>query len=167
MHAQSAAGKYQGGGVNGTLLQGRRGRLVIQECVLLGFLFVLAWTDWKRQEISLIVLALSGCCGILLRRAEGNLQWEQIAGGMLVGAGLLLWAFCTRESVGTGDALLFISTGIYLGLWQNLLLLFLSSLCASACGVILLLGKRCTKNGRIPFVPFVLAADVLMKIWIT
>ncbi len=145
---------------------GKERMKMIQECVLLGFLFVLAWTDWKRQEISLIVVALSGCCGILLRRTAGDFQWEQIAGGMLVGAGLLLWALCTRESVGTGDALLFVSTGIYLGLWQNLLLLFLSSLCAAACGLILLLKKRCTKGGRIPFVPFVLAADVLMEVWI-
>lgn len=163
MHVQSAARELE---PVQSMETGKGEKQMLQECVLLVFLFVLAWTDWKSQEISLIVLALSGSCGILLRRMAGNFQWEQVAGGMLVGAGLLLWAFCTWESVGIGDALLFVCTGIYLGLWQNLLLLFLSSLCAAICGLVLILMRKRTKSERIPFVPFVLIADVLMQIWI-
>lgn len=132
--------------------------------VLLGFLFILAWMDWKRQEVSLLILGMAGGCGLLICWGTGDLQWYSLFGGILVGGVLLLAAVFTRESLGTGDALLFCVTGIYLGFWQNLLLLFLASLCAAVCALVMFLQKKVRRHERIPFVPFVLAADVLMQV---
>lgn len=137
---------------------------MIQEVVLLVFLFILAWMDWKRQEISLLILGAAGGCGLLIRWAGDNLQWKAVAGGLLVGCVLLLGAAVTKECIGAGDGLLFCVTGIYLGFWQNFLLLFLASLCAAVCALVFLIRKKFGWQGRIPFAPFVLTADVLMML---
>lgn len=136
---------------------------IVKNSVMLGFLFVLAWIDWKKRELPLTLLGMFACCGILLELMDSGVSWKGMLGGALVGGILLVAALFTGESVGTGDALLFCAAGIYLGVWQNLLLLFLSSVCAAVCAMILFLKKRCSKKARIPFVPFVLTADVLMQ----
>ena len=134
----------------------------VQECMLLGFLLILAWIDWKKREIPLLFLGIFAGGGCLAGWLSETLQWKEMMGGLLVGGILLLGALASRGSIGAGDALAFCASGIYLGFWQNLLLLFLSAVCAAGCAGVLLLLQKCTKKGKIPFLPFVLAGDVLM-----
>ena len=105
----------------------------VQECMLLGFLLILAWIDWKKREIPLLFLGIFAGGGCLAGWLSETLQWKEMMGGLLVGGILLLGALASRGSIGTGDALAFCASGIYLGFWQNLLLLFLSAVCAAGC----------------------------------
>lgn len=134
----------------------------IEQVVLLGFLYVLARIDLKKKELPLILLGICGAAGVFFSRGAAFLTFSEMLGGMCVGGFLLVCALVMKEGIGAGDGLLFCATGVYLGLWRNLFLLFLSSLLCAAAGGVLLLGKKCTRKENLAFAPFVLAADVLM-----
>ncbi|MCD7866526.1 MAG: prepilin peptidase [Clostridiales bacterium] len=140
----------------------RRGNYVTGKCLLLVFLFFFAWTDLKKRELPMLLLGICGLFGILFLQMTDTLVWQELLGGLCVGGGMLLFALASKESVGVGDGLLFCVTGIYLGLWQNLLLLFGAVLFCAAAGAVLLLRKKCTRKQQIPFAPFVLIADVAL-----
>ncbi|MCD7981894.1 MAG: prepilin peptidase [Clostridiales bacterium] len=132
------------------------------EILLLGFLFVFAWMDLKKLELPLLLLGVCGAVGALVLLGTDTFSLKEMLGGLCVGGGLLLCALGTKESVGSGDGLLFCVTGIYLGLWQNLMLLFFAVVICAAIGVVLLTGGKCSRKQSLPFAPFVLAADVLL-----
>ena len=85
----------------------------------------------------------------------------EICGGMLLGVGLLGIAKMTGESLGYGDGLLFLVTGIYLGGWDNCALLMTSLVLAFVFAIIQILVRKKSAKSEIPFVPFVLSAYVL------
>ncbi|MCD8151889.1 MAG: prepilin peptidase [Clostridiales bacterium] len=134
----------------------------VSECVLLGFLFILAWIDLKKKEVPVILAGACGAEGLWISCFLTDLSWGEMLGGSCVGGILLLSALATRESIGVGDGLVFCATGLYLGLWQNIELLLLAAVSCGAVGGVLLLGRKCTRKERLPFLPFVLAAWVGM-----
>ena len=86
--------------------------------MLLGFLLILAWIDWKKREIPLLFLGIFAGGGCLAGWLSETLQWKEMMGGLLVGGILLLGALASRGGIGAGDALAFCASGIYLGFWQ-------------------------------------------------
>lgn len=145
----------------------RRRNYVTGKCLLLGFLFVFAWFDLKKRELPLLLLGICGAVGALIFRMTDTLAWQDLLGGLCVGGGMLLFALVSKESIGMGDGLLFCVTGIYLGVWQNLLLLFGAVLFCAAAGAVLLIRKKCTRKQQLPFAPFVLAADVALLFFLS
>ncbi len=134
----------------------------IEQIVLLGFLYVLARIVYKTKAHPLILLGGFGAAGLVFSRSAGVLSPLNMIGGVCVGVFLLLCALAMKEGIGVGDGLLFCATGIYLGLWQNLFLLFLSVLFCATAGGMLVIKKKCTRKASLAFAPFVLAADVAM-----
>jgi high-affinity Fe2+/Pb2+ permease len=53
-------------------------------------------------------------------------------------------------------------TGLFLGIWENLVLLLLASVLAGIGSAVLLFFRKKKKKERIPFVPFVFTAYVLL-----
>lgn len=135
---------------------------MIQKCMLLGMLFLMAEKDIRTRELPVIYFVISGAAGMGIFLWRQPFSVENLLGGIAVGGFLLLCSFISREGIGKGDGYLFCITGIFLGFWENLLLL-LSALVLSALGAFLLLAvKHCGRRFQIPFVPFVLAANVLL-----
>ena len=56
----------------------------------------------------------------------------------------------------------FVMTGLFLGFWENLVLLLLASVLAGIGAAVLLFFRKKKKKERIPFVPFVFTAYVLL-----
>ncbi len=135
---------------------------MIGNCILLGVLALFAWIDLKQKEFSLLLLGASAALGFLLFFVTDNGSLFGVLGGMCVGGVLMLCTLASRESIGLGDGLLLVVTGIYLGLWENLVLLFLAAAFCAATGLILVLMKKCTRKQTLPFAPFLLVSDVAM-----
>ncbi len=134
----------------------------VEQTVLLGFLYVLAVADLKKKEIPLVLLGSCGAAGVVFSWQSSAMSLAEMAGGICIGGFLLLCALVMKEGVGVGDGLLFCATGVYLGMWQNLFLLFLSTLLCAAAGGMLVLRKKCTRKESLAFAPFVLVANVGM-----
>lgn len=151
------------------------------------FMAAAAWQDFRRRSISRQTFTSAGMAGIVLRlwlcagaaesaaAAEpggalpllsggigGSLMEELGRLGLAVIPGLLLlWlSRATRESVGRGDGLFFVVSGIYLGLGINLFLLIGGLfLCFPVSAALLMWGKLHGKwlgKEKLPFLPFVI-----------
>ena len=123
---------------------------------------VLLWNsilDWKYKKISLI----SVLAGIISIWMAGHIRLIHLSGAA-VGILLFLCSFFTRGQIGIGDGIIFCMTGLGYGFWGNLGLLFLSFLFSAVVSAVLLFGRRVGRKTRIPFIPFVMAAHMLIQI---
>lgn len=130
--------------------------------VLLVSLFFCAWIDWKTERVSVPLLLLGGMAAVLLHLFAQEESVFYLMTGMSVGIALLLYSLVTHESIGYGDGCLFVMTGLFLGIWENLVLLLLASVLAGIGSAVMLFFRKKKKKERIPFVPFVFTAYVLL-----
>ena len=133
-----------------------------KEICTLALLGLWAWQDHKKMRINIytILVAIAVATGIKLvftgESASG------MACGALVGVIILIIAVLSRRAVGPADGLVFIFTGIVLGFWGNMFLVF-SSLCLGAFySMYLLLVKKKGPHYEFAFLPFVLTGYVLL-----
>ncbi len=139
--------------------------IIIENCILLAMLAVFAWIDFKKKELPLLFLAPCAAVGILFFALTDDMTPAVLLGGVCIGGLLLLCALFARRSIGVGDGLLFCVTGLFLGLWGNLILLFLAVVFCAVAGAVLMITKKCTRKKSLPFAPFVLLADVAMLVF--
>ncbi len=133
-----------------------------EKCILLIGLFVCAWMDWKREQIYLIAPGILTVLGFMLHILNPMQPVTELLAGAGLGILLLAVAFITRESVGIGDAVIFMMTGCYLGFWENLCLMTGAFAAAGVAALFLLVLKKKTRKERIPMIPYVLVSYVWM-----
>ena len=135
---------------------------VILKVILLFGLFYIAWFDFRTKLIETRWLVLYGALGVLGIILQGDMgSVGQSFLGILPGVLVLVLAWVSRESIGLGDGWLFVVTGLFLGFWQNLVLLFGSLILSGMFAVICLALKKKGKNDRVALAPFVLTAYVV------
>ena len=122
---------------------------MLKKSIIFMMLLLFSIEDVRKKRIDILPLLAFSVIGAIYQTVTRALTIPEICGGMLLGVGLLGIAKMTGESLGYGDGLLFLVTGIYLGGWDNCSLLMTS-----------LVRKKSAKS-EIPFVPFVLSAYVL------
>lgn len=119
--------------------------------------------DISRRQVSIRLLAVGGvlAAGSVLCRNGGDLAGccEALA-GMVPGALLLAVSFCTGKA-GSGDGAALMILGLMSG--SNILPVFGFSLFLAAMfSILLLVLKRAGRNTRIPYLPFLAAAWLLV-----
>lgn len=128
------------------------------QAVVMGMLTLCSAQDIKKKQIRLNLVLFFGILGIFLHMLWRIQPIENLLLGMSVGVVLLFLSIMTGGRIGTGDAVLLIVTGIYLGLEQNLELFFCGLLMCSMCSLVLFVLRKKGRKDSIPFVPFLLAA---------
>ena len=131
-------------------------------CVVLIVLAFLTREDIRKQELPLPVLAGFGAAGLMRFFFVHPFPAASLAGGMALGAVLFLGSLFTKEAVGKGDGLLLCAIGVWLGFSQSLRLLFFASILSAAAALFLLLAAKKERTQRIPFVPFLLGAYLIV-----
>ena len=131
---------------------------MIEWYFILGLLSICGWSDYREKQISCIALWFGGI-GIsiisLIQILSGNKLWWDSLGGAGIGIILVLLSIVTRQQIGMGDGILFVITGIGLGIANNTILL-MSSLCiTSVVSLALLSVKKVQRKTTVPFIPFV------------
>ena len=134
---------------------------MIRKTIVLLLLAVSSMEDFRRMKIYMPPLYAALAMGILWAIFGDSALFLYRLAGLLSGGLLLLLAFFSQEAIGRGDAVLFLALGIWLGLWESLLLLTASLVLAALAGIFLWIRKKSMKQA-FPFVPFVLIAYVLM-----
>ena len=124
--------------------------------------FVFLCMDRLENRAGEPLLLLGGMAAVLLHLFAQEESVFYLMTGMSVGIALLLYSLVTHESIGYGDGCLFVMTGLFLGIWENLVLLLLASVLAGIGSAVLLFFRKKKKKERIPFVPFVFTAYVLL-----
>ncbi len=80
----------------------------------------------------------------------------------LPGLFLLVLAWLTKESIGYGDGISVILLGGMVGLRNCIWVLCISLLLLSLAGLVLLVIKRVDRKTKIPYLPFLLAAESVL-----
>ena len=121
-------------------------------CSILG---ICALEDWKAKEIRVSIVMGLAAIGMIFHLFHPRLELLDILGGVSVGVVLYIISILTKEQIGKGDGLCFIATGVFLGFWQNLFLLWASFTVAGLVGMIYGKATGKPKNATLPFLPFV------------
>lgn len=132
--------------------------------IVLAILALETCSDLRTKTVSGIRIIIFILVGILLNiTMRYQTVWSTV-GGVAVGGIILLYAFITKGGIGTGDGLMFVCLGIYLGLSENLRLLFFSLIAAAVSGGIYALIKRRSIKSQIPFIPCVMGTYFIILI---
>ena len=119
-------------------------------------------SDIRKHTVSGIRIIAFMAVGILLNYIMRYQSVWSVVGGIVVGITLFGYSLITKGGIGFGDGLVFICLGIYLGLSQNLRLLFFSLLSAAFFGGIYALIRKKSIKSQIPFMPCVFGTYIVM-----
>lgn len=131
---------------------------------LMGALSLLALEDLKIKKIPIIPLVLTGIVGMIFHLLNWNRNIWDILAGMFIGVVLYFISVITKGKIGRGDGVLFMVTAVYLGFWNNLVLLWIACILAGVVGSVMMIFFKKKKDYKLPFVPFVLLAALVMLV---
>ena len=139
--------------------------------IFLILLIYLSVVDVKRRKVPTMACLLMGTAILVWMCMGRALNWTDSMMGACIGIFLIVAAFITGQAVGTGDGLVFILSGLLLGFWGNMQLLFISLFIELLfMGGWLLVRKVRNKKvcmseamkKRIPFLPFILLSYIYL-----
>ena len=128
-----------------------------------GLLALLTWftvTDIRRRVIIWPAAALAGVVGLLCHILVPGLQPMESIWGLIPGAALLVISGICGEAIGRGDCYVLMACGSLLGFAGTWKLLAVAMIFAGLWAVLLLAGKKAGRRSVLPFMPFLLAAQV-------
>lgn len=128
-------------------------------CFLLG---ALAITDYKSRKIPLWPIALVLGIGILNLHLQHYRGWVSILEGAGAGVTLCILSKATGNGIGLGDGLVIAVIGIFMGARLTFFCMSVAFFLASLAALFLLCRRKGGRNYRIPFIPYIFAAYVIM-----
>ena len=134
----------------------------MQKILVLGLLSLCSLEDVKYRRLTVIYILMFGIVGVILHMFAPVCSIYSILWGMLLGIVLILISIATRGSLGLGDGILLVVTGVYLGGYGNLQLFLYGLLLSALCSLGLLVLKRKKRKDEIAFVPFLLLSYFLL-----
>ena len=127
---------------------------MIQSYVLLGTLGVHSIEDIRQRKITVTITLFSGILGIFLHILFQNRSIYEMMLGAVPGMFILALGYVTEVKIGMGDGAVFMLTGLYLGIWENLILMLLTFFLAGIWGLFLFTAGRKKKTECMPLIPF-------------
>ena len=138
------------------------------ETVFLGVLGILAWQDRKEMSVSKKFLFLAGIFAVLGRSLVVNREIALQEWGLSILPGLLLLGigWLSRWQIGSGDGVVILVMGLWLGCRKTFIILLLGMfLCSIFCGALVVFRKAGRKT-EVPFVPFLWIACLMGRFFI-
>lgn len=132
------------------------GNMEAIKILVIGMLSIMSIMDLKWKRINLYLLIPFLVCGVICNLFYQLLPLASLIGGVAIGIVLLVVSFVTKGKIGSGDGIVLMITGLYLGFYDNLLLLLSATFLSAVVGAFILFIKGMNKNYEIPFIPFLL-----------
>ena len=126
----------------------------LNEWICLGILSIISIRDIKDRKVSLHILLVGVTASIVYHCINGETSMWIIVGGALIGIFFVCMSKITGEGMGYGDSLTIMILGIYLGLWNILMVLSLTFFLLFCVSVPLLYMKKMSRTYALPFLPF-------------
>lgn len=132
--------------------------------VVLGFLFLASYYDIRYRTIPVKLFIVSGVLIVIYTMSEHRDMFGDCFAGAFIGVVLLLIGRITEESIGYGDGIVFILTGLLFGFRQNTLLLCVSLVVSTVYSVCLIVCRKGKNQTSIPFLPCVLIGSIIITL---
>lgn len=136
----------------------------MQSIILLILLILCSVEDLKRKEVTVIYILLFGIIGVVFHLFCPSCSVYSMLWGLLLGIVVMAASFFSHGSIGMGDGILLVVTGVYLGGYQNLELFLIGLFLAGIWSLGLLVLKKKKRKEKIAFVPFLLVAYAVMLV---
>lgn len=120
--------------------------------------------DIRKKEIQSVRVLCFGIGGILLHLWQRNQSLYSMLGGIAVGAAVIILSLVSGGIIGIGDGLVLCVAGIYIGGINTMRLLLTGLFLSSLYALVLLFMHRKRRKDTIPFIPFLLAAYLILLI---
>ena len=120
--------------------------------------------DIRSRELSLKGLALSLLPGMVIACGRNGMLILSWVADLLPGITLLLIAGFSREAVGYGDGLVILILGLGLGAGRVITILLTALLLTVLWGGVQMVRDHRSRKKAVPFIPFLLIADVIYLI---
>ena len=131
--------------------------------VIIVFLIPCAITDLKSKTIPIWWTVVFGISAMIYQIFWKKQKLEAILFSMIIGVTLLVAAKISNQRIGYGDGIIFLILGLWIGFWDGISLLFFSLILSSIISVYLIIVRRKGRDYRIPFIPFVTAAYIILE----
>ena len=128
------------------------------------FLILSTLIDLRKKEVNISLCISVALVGLIYEIFISKTDILSIILGILPGIFLMLTSIVTNEEIGKGDAAIFSTIGIFLGLIKTILVLIYAIFSTIIIGGILLLIRKKNKKYKIPFVPFILFSYIALCI---
>lgn len=133
----------------------------------MGLLTVGSFFDIRWKRIPVVLLLAGGAGGILCLISDNvaaGIGAVFLSGlvGILPGVGMFLLSLMTEKKVGSGDGFVLMVLGLLQGIGMVLLVFCVGLFLQSLWAVALLVIKRADKQTCIPFLPFLLAGELVI-----
>lgn len=132
------------------------GNMVVIKILVLTMLSIMSIMDLKSKRINLYFLIPFLVSGVICNLSYQLVPLTSLIGGVGIGIVLLMISFVTKGKIGSGDGIILMVTGLFLGFYDNLLLLLSATFLSAIVGAFILLKKGMNKKYEIPFIPFLL-----------
>lgn len=135
---------------------------MIETCVLLGTLGVHSIEDMRKRKITVSITMFSAIIGVLLHLLYLDESIFFMLAGMLSGVSILLLSKLSGGRIGAGDGIVFMLTGLYIGVWENMILMCISFFLAGVFGIFWIIIKKKSLQEKLPFMPFLFTAYLVL-----
>ncbi len=129
-----------------------------------GMFLYLSAEDIKRKTVPVIPIMGWGIFAIVLHLISGKNDIISMAVGMIPGAIAYVLSVLTKEKIGKGDAVLLIVTGLYMGFWENVFMLWVGLIFAAIGGIVAIVMFKRKRGDELPFVPFLFAGYLVILV---
>ena len=134
------------------------------EWVMLAVLVGFAAYDIKTKMIPVTAVMIAAA-SVLLYRFYIGVGIRELVIGLIPGALLLVLAFVTRESIGTGDGMMLCILGLFCGWRQSLAIFGMALVLSAILSIILLVCRKAGRKTELPFLPSLLGGYLLYYLW--
>lgn len=134
------------------------------EIIIWLFLSYTGICDIKIRKINAIVCVVFGMVGLGLFAIGNGKSVLSLAGGILCGAGLMIFSKLTKEAVGMGDGYVVAAVGIWAGGEKTLATLMGALFLAAGFGILWICTGRANGKTEIAFVPFFTLSYMLLTL---
>ena len=131
--------------------------------VIIVFLIPCAITDLKSKTIPIWWTVVFGISAMIYQIFWKKQKLEAILFSMIIGVTLLVAAKISIHRIGYGDGIIFLILGLWIGFWDGISLLFFSLILSSIISAYFIIVRRKGRDYRIPFIPFVTAAYIILE----
>lgn len=134
--------------------------------ILFGIVFLICTAeDIRKKRVHLMLLMIMGVIAALDCALDQEVALWMRAAGMLAGSIFLLMSRVTHQQIGTGDGILLIIAGGYLGIFSFIEFVMYAFFIAALAAIVLLCIRKMDRKRKMPLIPFLFAGFLLCE-WI-
>jgi leader peptidase (prepilin peptidase)/N-methyltransferase len=131
--------------------------------VLSALLIIIGFIDYDTTDIYFSTILSGFICGIifLLGGHFMNYSLMDCIYGCLLSGGIISIIVLTTRGMGWGDAEMSAMAGLYLGLYNSMVMIFFSFILGGLAGVLLIITGKKSRKDYIPFGPYIAAGALI------